>query len=72
MLVKIIRIKRKCQCYSVEILGKMEKGMGTAIIRHHFCVNKLTIYHITEYEDMISQNATTSDPPKQMLKEAFL
>jgi hypothetical protein len=40
----------------IEMLGKMERGMGTAINRQHFSVNKLTIYHITEYEDKIKQN----------------
>jgi hypothetical protein len=53
------------------MLRKMERGMGTAIIRH-FSVNKLTIYHITEYEDKIKQNVMTSNPPKQLLKEALL
>jgi len=45
------------------MLGKMERGIGTAIIRQHFSVNKLTIYHITEYEDKIKQNVMTSDHP---------
>jgi hypothetical protein len=54
------------------MLGKMERGMGTAIIRQHFNVNMLTIYHITEYKDKIRQNVMTSDPPKQLLNEALL
>jgi hypothetical protein len=54
------------------MLGKMERGMGTAIIRQHFSVNELTIDHITEYEDKIKQNVMTSDPLKQLLKEALL
>jgi len=44
------------------MLGKTERGMGTAIIRQHFSVNKLTIYHIREYEDKIKQNVMPSDP----------
>jgi hypothetical protein len=54
------------------MLGKTERGMGTAIIRQHFSANKLTIYHITEYEDKIKENVMTSDPPEQLPKDALL
>jgi hypothetical protein len=54
------------------MLGKTEREMGTAIIRQHSSANKLTIYHITEYEDKIKENVMTSDPPEQLLKDALL
>jgi hypothetical protein len=54
------------------MLGKTERGMGTAIIGLHFSANKLTIYHITEYKDKIKENVMTSDPPEQLLTGALL
>jgi len=54
------------------MLGKTDRGMGTAIIRQHFSANKLTVYHITEYEDKIKENVMTSHPPKQLPKDALL